>query len=350
MAAFLDICRFIPTAGGTGSWIYATAVTGYIGPDVSGAVDGMKYKYRAESADLSQWEVGEGAYTAATKTLSRDTILFNSSGTTAPINFSAVPQVAIVALKEDLLSIGTFPRGHLWGLTLSTAGSSATFSVAPGEAVSSDGVALMQLTSAINKTQNAWMPGTAGGSLDTGTIAANTTYHVFLVGQASGTSDIIVSLSPTSPAIPFTYSRRIGSMLTDASGLWVRFVQLGDDFLLYNNATVASNLAGTGSPQTVSVAAVPLGIQVIAKLTVDTRNTSGTESRAAVCSPDASLQPFGGQMYNVGAIAVGVDVGAATSLDIRTSTTRQISFQTATNAVSINIGCWGWRDDRGRSY
>lgn len=105
MAAFLDVCRFTPSAGGTTDWTYAAAVTGYQSPAAAGVVNGRLYKYRAESADLSQWEVGEGAYTTATGVLARTTVLFNSLGTTAKINFAAVPQIAVVALKEDLISI-----------------------------------------------------------------------------------------------------------------------------------------------------------------------------------------------------------------------------------------------------
>jgi hypothetical protein len=105
MAAFLDGCRFNPAAGGTGNWTYSSAVTGYQSPAAANVVSGRLYKYRAESADLSQWEFGEGAYNTATGVLARTTILYNSSGTTSPINFSTTPQVAIVALKEDLISV-----------------------------------------------------------------------------------------------------------------------------------------------------------------------------------------------------------------------------------------------------
>jgi len=105
MAAFLDICRFLPTAGGTTDWIYAAVVQGYQSLAAAGAINGRLYKYRAESADLAQWEVGEGAYNASTGTLARTSILFNSAGNTSKVNFSAAPQVAVVALKEDLLSV-----------------------------------------------------------------------------------------------------------------------------------------------------------------------------------------------------------------------------------------------------
>src|SRR4051812_37565985 len=38
---------------------------------------------------LNEWEVGYGTYTSSGTTLSRDTILANSSGTTSAITFSA---------------------------------------------------------------------------------------------------------------------------------------------------------------------------------------------------------------------------------------------------------------------
>lgn len=101
---FLDVCRFNPTAGSTTDWTYLSAVTGYQSPAAAGAVNGAIYSYRAESNDLSQWEVGYGAYNSSTGVFARTTVLFNSAGTTAKINFTTVPQVAIVALAEDLLS------------------------------------------------------------------------------------------------------------------------------------------------------------------------------------------------------------------------------------------------------
>ena len=105
MAAFLDVCRFNPTAGGTTDWTYSSAVTGYQSPTAAGAVNGTIYRYRAESSDLSQWEIGYGAYNSGTGVFARTTVLYNSAGTTAKISFTGIPQVAVVALKEDLISI-----------------------------------------------------------------------------------------------------------------------------------------------------------------------------------------------------------------------------------------------------
>src|ERR1700689_5325465 len=110
MASLVDACRFSPTLGGTTDWTYLSAVTGYQSPSLAGAVNGFPYRYRAESADLTQWEVGVGTYNSSTGALSRSTVLYNSSGTgTATgqsgagtkISFTTAPQVAVVALAED---------------------------------------------------------------------------------------------------------------------------------------------------------------------------------------------------------------------------------------------------------
>lgn len=114
MAAFLNNCRFIPTAGGTTDWVYSSMVGGCQSPALAGAVDGRKYKFIAISSDLTQWEIAEGAYTAASGTFARTTVLCNSSGSGVSagqsgagsrISFIAAPNVAIVGVKEDLISI-----------------------------------------------------------------------------------------------------------------------------------------------------------------------------------------------------------------------------------------------------
>lgn len=114
MAAFLNNCRFIPTAGGTTDWVYASTVGGCQSPALAGAIDGRKYKFLAISNDLTQWEIAEGTYAAASGTFARAAVLYNSlgsgaaagqSGASIKINFTAAPNVAIVGVKEDLISI-----------------------------------------------------------------------------------------------------------------------------------------------------------------------------------------------------------------------------------------------------
>lgn len=113
MAAFLDLCRFVASAGGTTDWTYSSAVSPYLSPTAAGATNSRTYKVRAESADLTQWEVSEGVYSSSgAGSFARTTVFYNSAGTGTlqsgagtKINFSAAPQVWVVASKRDLLSI-----------------------------------------------------------------------------------------------------------------------------------------------------------------------------------------------------------------------------------------------------
>lgn len=114
MAAFLNNCGFVATAGGTSDFTYSTTLSGgYMSPSLAGVTNGQTYKYHAYSADRSQWEIGEGAYNTGTGVLARTTVLYNSSGTGtatgqsgagSKINFSAAPNIVIVAIKQDLLA------------------------------------------------------------------------------------------------------------------------------------------------------------------------------------------------------------------------------------------------------
>jgi hypothetical protein len=103
MASLALGVKFNPTLGGTTDWAYSSAVTGYVGPAASSPamVDGRTYRYRAESADLSQWEWGYGVYTASSQTIARTTITLSSTG--AKVAFSAPPAVGIVPFPADVL-------------------------------------------------------------------------------------------------------------------------------------------------------------------------------------------------------------------------------------------------------
>jgi len=100
MTSFVNVVRFVPTAGGTTDWTYSSAVQGYQSPSAAGAVSGALYRYRAESGDLLQWEIGYGTWNGSA--IARTTVLANSSGTTAKINFSVTPNVALLAFADDV--------------------------------------------------------------------------------------------------------------------------------------------------------------------------------------------------------------------------------------------------------
>ncbi len=106
-------------------------------------------------------------------------------------------------------------------------GSNTTLTVAPGQVRDSTNVNDLVLSA--STTVNAAVNGING--LDTGSLAANKCYAVFIIADPTGVqvTGTIISLSATAPTLPFGYGlfRRIGWILTDASSHFLKFYQLG---------------------------------------------------------------------------------------------------------------------------
>lgn len=103
MASFVDACKFRALSTGTGDFEVSAAVQGFQTPATAAAVNGLVYRYRAENFDLSEWEVGYGAYSSSGQTIARTTVLYNHLGTTAKVDFATRPYVGIVVLAMDLV-------------------------------------------------------------------------------------------------------------------------------------------------------------------------------------------------------------------------------------------------------
>jgi hypothetical protein len=169
------------------------------------------------------------------------------------------------------LVVGNIPvtqsnlRGYLSGLALSNDGSSPTtvLDVAAGVCASDDSTMLMTLA-AFTKSTGAWALGSGNGGLDTGSVANNTWYHVFVIERTdTQVVDVLFSTSATSPTMPTNYTkkRRIGSFRTNASAQVIAFTQNGDEFLW---AVPVADLS-TGSPGTSAVLrtmTIPSGTKV----------------------------------------------------------------------------------------
>jgi hypothetical protein len=105
-----DRVRETCAAPGTGTVTLLGPVTGYVSFSVIG--NGNTTYYCISDQGNNNWEVGIGTYTASGTTLSRDTVLDNSAGTTAKINFSAGTQdvfVTLPASKSRTITSDTAP-------------------------------------------------------------------------------------------------------------------------------------------------------------------------------------------------------------------------------------------------
>lgn len=460
MARFLDAVLFNPTLGGTTDWTVSSAVQGYNTPALAGAVNGGVYKYRAESSDLSQWEIGEGTYNTTGPVLSRTTVLYNSAGTGSgpgqsgagtKINFTVPPKVGIIGARADALAIdesngftltqqitarnnigaftgaqlnaaqnfnsvtqsgtwftpdgsatntpldgvgnywylqhidvsgshalqvcwtltfasgqgvasvymrtklsGTWSpwrrkdpllRNYIDGLILSTAGSSTTFTVAAGTCTNNTNADTMDIPSAMNKTTAAWAVGSGNGALDTGSIAANTWYHVFVIKRLdTQVVDVCISINAAGPSIPagYSYYRRIGAMKTNGSSQWTKFVQFGNEFFWDTPTLDYVNTALSTAALTFTLN-VPNGVSVNAMVNVAW--ASSTNGAIAYISSFyvADIAP----QFPSSAREVVVSIGLMwPQMRVWTTPTQGIKAR-ADNAGNISFGTVGWVDPRG---
>jgi hypothetical protein len=230
---------------------------------------------------------------------------------------------------------------HYTGLTLSTAGASASFGIAAGQACDSTNAALMTLAAAITKTTGAWAVGSTNGSLDTGVIANSKWYHVFLIKRIdTGVVDVLTSLNPTTPALPasYTVSRRIGAMLTDGSNHWVAFVQWGKYFSWVTPLTDQNSVNASG----LLLFNVPTGVKVLARLRGNAVGNSAGTCSMIISSPDESapLSPLGAPstFYD----NTNSQIGKAWTVDVITNTAAKVLAASTGTGVTIVAGAYGW--------
>ncbi len=245
-------------------------------------------------------------------------------------------------------------RGYIGGLTLSNdaANPNTVLDIAPGMATSDDESVLIQLPSAFTKALSAWAVGTGKGGLDTGVVAANTGYHVFLIERIdTGVVDVLFSLSATAPTMPsgYTKKRRIGWIKTNASSQIVAFSQNGDEFI-WAAPTLDVNALGVVTTPSLTTMSVPLGIKVNAIIRGLVLIAAGATSGAfLINSPDETSTGADIPSSNITLnVAAGENL-AFGQMSVRTNTSGQIRMVSGTTSnIAVTVVTVGWIDTRGR--
>lgn len=107
-----------------------------------------------------------------------------------------------------------------------------------GKVLDTTGSAVLQLSSVLTKQIDAaWSVGDDAGGLDTGTVAADTDYGLWIVRRSdTGVVDAVFSLEtgalagPATPPTNYDQWRLVGMVHTDASANIIAFLQVGDYF------------------------------------------------------------------------------------------------------------------------
>lgn len=227
--------------------------------------------------------------------------------------------------------------------------------ISAGRRCSDDGTVNMVLASAMIKDIDAaWAAGTNQGGLDTGSVAANTWYHVFLIkNPTSGVVDVLISTSVATPAMPsgYTKKRLLESRLTNGSADLINVIQWGDEMMWENPPLDIDNVSINYSSSSLLTLSTPAGreVKAVCNITI----YPGANTRSLYLSPPdvddeeaaTTVAPLASIM-NMGQTA---DDRIGVKVEMKTNSSSQIRARAGSAAVTIRLVTLGWKSFRGRN-
>lgn len=223
--------------------------------------------------------------------------------------------------------------------------------ISTGKARDSAGAKTLALSSAITKQIDAtWVVGSDMGGLFSGTVAADTTYHFFIIEQDSdGLIDAGFDTSLTAANIPTGYTafRRVFSILTDSSSNILAFDAFETEGGLYidlDSKIADINTAALGTTVTNLTMTVPQDIQVLVHFSAHIVQsavgqvlifTSSHQADQAVTTANADMS------------TAAVSSRSVADFFRITDTSGRIRYRSSVSAVtSFDVQTIGWIDYR----
>jgi hypothetical protein len=244
------------------------------------------------------------------------------------------------------------PTAYINGLILSNGTDSEhDIDISSGKARNEDDSANITFSSTITKQIDAsWAAGTDAGGLFSGSVAADTWYHVFAIRKDDGAVDAGFDTDVTASGIPSGYTsyRRLGSVLTDGSANILAFKQYGDEFL-WSTPILDEDQFNPGTSRVTPTLSVPPDLEVNASFFLVAQDNSATAGTGIyITSPDlADIAPTASDWdMNVNSSTVKSEA----HIHMRTNTSSQIAYRFSASTADhrIRIRTHGWIDSRGK--
>lgn len=244
--------------------------------------DGMRITFLAGNVNTSSSTINVGALGAKSVVLADGSAL--AGGEITADNYTiAVYRSGADRFEMFFNKSETSNPGFISGLVPSNSGADADHDIEISTGICRDSLDSLNLllTSVLIKQIDAiWAVGTNAGGLFSGTVANDTTYHIFAIRKDSdGSIDAGFDTSISAANIPAGYTsfRRVGSVVTDGSANILAFYAtetdgggIDVDWDVYT-ADFSGNIALTRVLRTLTV---PTGIEVIAKITAGISGTT----------------------------------------------------------------------------
>lgn len=258
-----------------------------------------------------------------------------------------------LATKDYVDNSGTrTPLGYIYGLTLANNVTTPLTVLDVGSGITRDATNVTDITlsTVLSKDLNiSWAAGNNGGGRFTGVSLTNGTwYHVFVIKNAAGQSDVGFDTSTTAANRPlgYTYYRRVGSINYVSAGSGIRpFLQVSNRFEF---TTPVQDLTGAGQPAGVEVLrtlTIPTGLRCLAHIDAQASVTGSGTAYSKVYSANKTQSVLGedGTMYSSVNITRGAgEFNALSNLSSQVKTNAQVLSGSPT--ITLSLFTNGWTD------
>ena len=210
----------------------------------------------------------------------------------------------------------------------------------------------MNLVSALTKQIDAaWVAGDNAGGLFSGTVAADTTYHLFLIRKDSdGSIDAGFDTSITAANIPAGYTsyRRVISIVTDGSANIIGFTAVetagGGIRVTLNDPIIELDTSAPGTSGVLLTMTVPAGVQVVSRVFLYLNDSS---SAVVYLSEVSQTDTAPATPHFTAVVSAGATI-ASTTIDLLTNTSGQIRYRSTVGSglSGFQIILHGWTDFR----
>lgn len=274
--------------------------------------------------------------------LSASTAAAAASASASAVSASAS---AASAVASGAYVASVFPAGLLWGLGLSNNGGAPNtkIDIAVGSGADDTNAVVLKSTGVL--TVDFAVNGANG--LDTGAVATNGLYAIYLIGKADGTkAGLAAGIGSVTMPSGYIYKRRLGYVRTDGAAHLRPFKQFGDRFLLTTPISEYTS-AALGTARVLVPLIVPPSLLALLRVSsYHTTNPGALVIVQPVSETDAAPASLATPESSLGSEVVSRGVSA--ELEVLTDASSQIAIRASVANTSIGIATRGWLDLRDR--
>jgi hypothetical protein len=335
-------------AGGTSDVIVGTYV-----PAISALYDGLLLGLRASAANATTTPTFSPSGLSA-HTITKVGGVALSVGDIASANHELLLRYNLGFTRWELLNPalppasmggGSSGSGAHAGLKITNGGTPNHQAAVTATSVTVSTGAGAQLTvSPVNVTPDITVSGANG--LDTGSVAASTFYSIWVIWNGSAAAGLF-SVSPNAPSLPggYTYSARVGWMVTDGSGNLMRTLQYGNRvrYTLPPLPILASGVSGSITVPTWTAVSVS-GFVPSTAAEIGVNFFGGVNNEESMVAPNNS---YGA--WNSTTNPPPLVVGNQSDTNFFSQTANLLLESTnifyASNGSHTRLTCYGWTDN-----